>query len=641
MLTLSRIISQRPCWSLNSIRKYHRRASSNVMAPAKPLPYSPEFQNADEYVDSLLSFCAASTVFQTLCGGVHILDFFTRDTSLFHTIIPGEWRHWLMARDSMALLDFLMRDDLASPESSTAPASLLKYVHDIRRHSLDRTYVKESAKDTKLPLHVAVGMNVKKKHEVSSFASYVSKVADSVSEEGREITHFVDFGSGQNYLGRTLASPPYNKHIIAVESKELNISGAKGMDVKAGLAKREKVMRNKKIHRAQLDSLKPAAELNDKALRRKERKIELPGQNEADLRPISALNTIYTPEQGKGYVQYVEHVVKDGNLDDVVEQVERLKLAAPKGEVAIVNGDGEVTDAVATMAEVSKEEELRLMAISIHSCGNLSHHGIRSLLLNPTVHAIAIVGCCYNLLTERFGSTYKLPTLRPNLTAINSVDSSRDWHTADCHGFPMSDRVATYGGHGIQLNITSRMMAVQAPHNWTEKESDSFFTRHFFRALLQRMFLDYGVVKKIVAKDEDGNPTGMENTEAVIIGSLRKFFYGSFKSYVRGALEKMAQDPERGAKITGKMSDITDEEIDGYDERYRDLKKELSVAWSLMAFSAGVVESLIVVDRWLFLREHMSDGADTSEGIVSDCWVEAVFDYSLSPRNLVVVGVKK
>jgi hypothetical protein len=49
----------------------------------------------------------------------------------------------------------------------------------------------------------------------------------------------------------------------------------------------------------------------------------------------------------------------------------------------------------------------------------------------------------------------------------------------------------------------------------------------------------------------------------------------------------------------------------------------------LMAFSAGVVESMIVVDRWLYLRE---------EGC--EAWVEAVFDYGLSPRNLVVVGVK-
>ncbi len=59
----------------------------------------------------------------------------------------------------------------------------------------------------------------------------------------------------------------------------------------------------------------------------------------------------------------------------------------------------------------------------------------------------------------------------------------------------------------------------------------------------------------------------------------------------------------------------------------------MSSVWSLMAFTAGITESLIVTDRWLFLKEH----AD----IVQDCWVETVFDYRESPRNLVVVGVKR
>jgi hypothetical protein len=51
-----------------------------------------------------------------------------------------------------------------------------------------------------------------------------------------------------------------------------------------------------------------------------------------------------------------------------------------------------------------------------------------------------------------------------------------------------------------------------------------------------------------------------------------------------------------------------------------------------MAFSAGVVESVIVVDRWLFLKEQKE---------VKNCWVEAVFDYEQSPRNMVVVGIKR
>jgi hypothetical protein len=607
------------------------------MAPPTPLPFSVDFQNAESYVSSLLDFCAASTIFQTLCGGVHILDFFTREPSLYHTVIPPEWRSWLLARESMDLLDLLMRDDISKPRTDSPPESLLKYIKEIRKHSLSRNLPLRNGKEGKLPRHVAVGMIPKKIHEVGNFADYVVRVADDVSStSGQEITHFVDFGSGQNYLGRTLASPPYNKHIIAVESKELNINGAKSMDVLAGVAEREKVMRNKKLYRQQQDSMTPAELLKDKAARRIAKPLKPPQEGTADLRPSKDLATIYTPAEGKGYIQYVENIVHDGDLSSVVEQIEKMKAAAPSGELQVLNGDVEKSQLEEEIIdEISKDEEIRLMAISIHSCGNLSHHGIRSLLLNPSVHAIAIVGCCYNLMTERLGPpTYKLPLLRPNLRAINAPRLTREAAACDPHGFPMSQRIGTYNGEGLRLNITARMMAVQAPQNWTEKESDVFFTRHFYRALLQKVFLDYGVVTKMKHEDE-GEESGFESTEPVIIGSLRKGCYNSFREYVRGALEKLSGDPERCARIQlhEKMGQITDEEVEGYAKRFEGMKKELSVTWSLMAFSAGVVESLIVVDRWLFLREHPD--------LVKDCWVETVFDYQQSPRNLVVVGIKR
>jgi hypothetical protein len=605
------------------------------MAPSQPLPFSEGFDNADEYVESLLQFSAASTIFQTLCGGVHILDFFTREPSLYHIVIPEEWRTWLMARDSMNLLNFLMRDDLEKERDDEPPESFLTYIREIRRLSLRRERVANRSQEVKLPRHVAVGMIPKKIHEVGNFADYVVQVADDVaSSSGKEITHFVDFGSGQNYLGRTLASPPYNRHIVAVESKELNITGAKSMDVLAGVAEREKVMRNKKLYRQQQDSMTPAELLKEKALRRKRKAKEAaPAPNEVDFRPSRDLATIYTPGEGKGYIQYVEHMVQDGDLSDVVEQIQRMKVDAPEEEVQIVNGEAENPKLSEILEDITKEKETRLMTISIHSCGNLSHHGIRSLLLNPSVQAIAIVGCCYNLMTERLGPpTFKLPLLRQNLRAINAPRVTREAATCDSHGFPMSEKIATYNQEGIRLNITARMMAVQAPKNWTEKESDAFFTRHFYRALLQKVFLDFGVVAKMQQDaEEEGN--GLESTEPVIIGSLRKGCYSSFTTYVRGALEKLGQDPERSAFVMEKMGNITDEEIEGYWTRYEAVKKELSITWSLMAFSAGVVESLIVVDRWLFLREH--------EDVVKHAWVEAVFDYGLSPRNLVVVGIKR
>ncbi|RDW71497.1 hypothetical protein BP6252_08060 [Coleophoma cylindrospora] len=590
------------------------------MPPPEALPISPEFSSVDEYVDSLLHFATASTIFQTLCGGVHILDFFTQEPSLYHKVIPEEWRVWLLRQDSMELLNFFMRDNLDTAREDAPPESLLRYVREIRKHSLQRQSTREPAeKKTKLPRHIAVGMVPKKIHEVSNFADYVVDVADST---GTGITHFVDFGSGQNYLGRTLASPPYNKHIVAVESKEGNIKGAKGMDVQAGIAEREKVMRNKKLFRQQQDNVKPEAEWSEKDFRRRAKKQEIVEDNGADLRPIKELDTIYTSAEGKGYMQYVEHIVKDGDLSNVVAQIQTMDTALPVGNTEDPSGRP-------IALEVTPPKDVRLMAISIHSCGNLSHHGIRSLVLNPSVHAVAIVGCCYNLLTERLGPpSYKLPLMRPNLRPINAPPTAYiEEH--DPHGFPMSERVGTCDrGDGIGLNITARMMAVQAPWNWTPKDSDSFFTRHYWRALLQKMFLDYGVVG--IAKSAEFP----DSTEPVIIGSLRRSCYASFTTYVRGALAKLAADPERNmnALIDAKMGAMTDEDIERYAAEYDVKKKELSVTWSLMAFSAGAVESLIVVDRWLWLKEQPE---------VKDAWVEAVWDYGLSPRNLVVVGIKK
>ena len=128
----------------------------------------------------------------------------------------------------------------------------------------------------------------------------------------------------------------------------------------------------------------------------------------------------------------------------------------------------------------------------------------------------------------------------------------------------------------------------------------------------------------VSGKDDAGTP--------LIVGSLRKPCFESFRAYVRGAIAKLSEDPVDGLMILERTSDLKDDAIEQYEAEWAHAKKDLSVIWSLMAFSAGLVESVIAVDRWLFLRE---------QDCVERCWVEPVFDYALSPRNLAVVGIKK
>ena len=84
-----------------------------MMGPDTPLPLPPHWTSVDDYVESLLAFTTSSTLLQTLCGGVHVLDFYTRSPDLYSSILPQSWRDWFQDRDIMDILDLLMREDLA------------------------------------------------------------------------------------------------------------------------------------------------------------------------------------------------------------------------------------------------------------------------------------------------------------------------------------------------------------------------------------------------------------------------------------------------------------------------------------------------------------------------------------------------
>ena len=653
----------------------------------------------------------------------------------------------------MDILDLLMREDLDQfdhmsvdnkrtwRKGSLPPEDLLQYIKDVRKHLLARDFPPPGSglrlQKPAISRHVAMGMKVKKVHEVDNFARYIDRLTSEIEESGKNpISHLVDFGSGQNYLGRALAAPPYSKHIVAVESKQHNIEGAKNMDVLAKLVPKQLVMRNKKEYRAKTGKGKKkgkdqgrngsaVSEVTNDTLDTEQTNghaelwtegssllpfEESPSLNgapgpEADCidghctlatllqrgakgiqagnptgdedapssedKPTTTTTTLQIYTEGHGSVQYVEHIIKDGDLTPVIDQV--------LDSANVQENSAESADAIfaepSNLEAVPKPKDVNAMVISLHSCGNLVHHGLRSLLLDPHISAVAMVGCCYNLLTERLGPpTYKLPTLRPNHPRLVATANA-----FDPHGFPMSDRLANcplphqplystvgtvQGGaahqeqpKGIRLNITARMMAVQAPFNWGREDSDLFFTRHFYRSLLQRIFLDRGVVSAPVEGMVGGAVSANGHTSQVnwtppngrgpgvsadgtptplTIGSLRKFAYSDFVSYVRAAVDKLVNpnsfcevDP---AFIKEKMDGLTDEDIRNYEARYAERKKELSVMWSLMAFSAGVVESVIVMDRWLWLKEQKE---------VEHAWVEPVFEYKHSPRNLVVVGIKK
>jgi hypothetical protein len=637
--------------------------TSAHVGPEKPLPYGDGFASTEEYVESLLDFAGSNELLQTLCGGVHILDFFTSTPDLYTRILPQEWRDFFVDHQIMDILDLLMREDLESVNEPTwrdgpaPPDSLVDYIRQVRKHLLIRLpFSSQCARNRamkptqRLTRNVAVGMNVKKVHEVGIFSSYVHNLTSSISDAtGHPISHLIDFGSGQNYLGRALASEPYNRNIVAIESRGHNQDRALKYDITARLRpKEEYAWRNKKLFRAGLE--KPEAD-SAPPTPPAEHPTQLCEEGECAEPKEEQQAKVLLSAEGKGTIQYVEHWIEDGNLTNVLDQI----VDPSEAKKQIVASTTSSTTTTTTPRPQPKDQPQpqpqtlslpptqhpNAMVISLHSCGNLLHHAIRSLTLNPSVRAICLVGCCYNLLTERLTpATYKLPALRPAAHPRLETESTR----GDPHGFPMSARFCTHtspksaseGTPGVKLNITARMMAVQAPQNWNAKDSAAFFSRHFYRALLQRLFLDLGIIPPPDASTSVPSPSPTSGNTAggtpIIIGSLRKIHYSSFPAYVRGALEKLYACPERGEIFKEKFASMSDGDLAEYEASFARQKHELSVVWSLMAFSAGVVESLIVVDRWCWLSEREE---------VREAWVEPVFDYGISPRNMVVVGIKK
>ena len=330
--------------------------------PVRDLPLHPDWHSEDEYINELLTFATSSELFRHLCGGVHVLDFLTTEPDLYTRVLPSEWRDWLDEIDIWDILQYVLHD---KTPSTMPPQTLSEYLITVKRLCLQRGLDVAHGEPPPMPRHVAVGMKPKKINEVSNFASFVDDLSTKVSDRVGERVSLVDFGSGQNYLGRTLVCPPYNKDVIAIERKHHNVQGARGMDVHAKLSKKEKIMRNKKEYKKKLATFEG---------------LSTPPPDDLAIQPAEvpdhvlehlALERIEKPSLDKGSITYIEHDITDGSLQPI------LYPPSPHQTHHIV-----ATDKPLNTPSIVPQDR-KLLTISLHSCGNLSHHAIRSPRTHP------------------------------------------------------------------------------------------------------------------------------------------------------------------------------------------------------------------------------------------------------------------
>lgn len=216
--------------------------------------------------------------------------------------------------------------------------------------------------------------------QVENFSEFIDDLVTDIAQQGGkngEITHILDFGSGQAYLSRTLAKK-YNHHVVGIESRTANIAGAREMDVRFdNLTKKRE--RNKKKKRRRQDGA-------EKILEKVKEEEEVVG----------------------GSLQYIEKRIEDGNLGEVVSAIRDMSVSAQKevteagacdGNDGCADGESEETSGIQVAKTLDRVLEnrvesydKRLLLISLHSCGNLVHHALKAFIATPEVKAIALIG---------------------------------------------------------------------------------------------------------------------------------------------------------------------------------------------------------------------------------------------------------
>lgn len=83
---------------------------------------------------------------------------------------------------------------------------------------------------------------------------------------------------------------------------------------------------------------------------------------------------------------------------------------------------------------------------------------------------------------------------------------------------------------------------------------------------------------------------------------------------------------------------ITPEEAELHylESKKKQVDKQFVTLWTLRGLLAPIVESIILVDRWLYLRDAAQQSHDEHKG----AFMYPLFDLSASPRNVVFVASK-
>ena len=146
-----------------------------------------------------------------------------------------------------------------------------------------------------------------------------------------------------------------------------------------------------------------------------------------------------------------------------------------------------------------------------------------------------------------------------------------------------------------KLGRDARHLAVHTVPRWTPDSLNTMTRKHFYRAVLEVLFVRHGI-DPVVGRTPD------------------HVYRGPFKEYVRVAVKRIG--------LSERLVQETDV-VNSYDT------PDVLASIVLRGMCASILESLIVLDRYMAVRETLAGGY---------VGLRRLFDPEVSPRGWAIVG---
>lgn len=252
-----------------------------------------------------------------------------------------------------------------------------------------------------------------------------------------------------------------------------------------------------------------------------------------------------------------------------------------------------VADEAPALYGKENTDSLRLLLTGLHTCGPLGANMLRLFVRDAAVKALCGVGCCYQLMQERFVA---------ETNTGEDGGETRGGDQADNYDFPLSSllMVRKMGIGRTALNIASLALP-----RMTCMEGELQGATYYPRALLQA-----------VLKAKLGQAPA----------NLKR---------LRGLAKKAASPCDYVVKALHKLNipgcEVTQEEVEAFHRQHGHNQRKMAAFFQLRAALAPVVETVVLLDRLLFLME---------QDCVADAFLVRLFDPVTSPRCHAIIATK-